>query len=157
MVSCTHPQEKGRDMGWCPRLKQPPLHSQTGEYTLTQSTHSLRIKNNSSSDELPSVIDPVKALGAFRSQRGSLNLTVENSLTSVAVELYSKCIISKDALKEAMNQAHIASVRTVSLLSAVEAKIEAEPNVFAEFVSILQSEPTLRSQANKLKEQYFSK
>ena len=54
-------------------------------------------------------------------------------------------------------QVHIASVRTVSLLSAVEAKIEAEPNVFAEFVSILQSEPTLRSQANKLKEQYFSK
>ena len=55
-----------------------------------------------------------------------------------------------------MNQVHIASVRTVSLLNAVEAKIEAEPNVFAEFVSILQSELTLRSQAKKLILEYHS-
>ena len=103
------------------------------------------------------MIDPVRALGAFRSQRDSLTLQVKSSVLIVASKLYSKSLISGDALEHAVNSTHIPTERTVSLLSAVEAKIEAEPNVFAEFVSILQSEPTLRSQANKLKEQYFSK
>ena len=53
-----------------------------------------------------------------------------------------------------MNQVHIASVRTVSLLSVVEDKIRAEPRVFTEFVKILESEPTLRSQANELVKLY---
>ena len=54
-----------------------------------------------------------------------------------------------------MNQVHIASVRTVSLLSVVEDKIRAEPRVFTEFVKILESEPTLRSQAKQLVENYL--
>ena len=53
-----------------------------------------------------------------------------------------------------MNQVHIASVRTVSLLSVVEDKIRAEPHMFTEFVKILESEPTLRSQANELVKLY---
>ena len=103
------------------------------------------------------MIDCVKALGTFKSQRDSLTLLVKSSVLSVASKLYSKSLISSDALEQAANHTHTPTDRTVSLLSAVEAKIAAEPNVFAEFVSILQSEPTLQSQANKLKEQYFSK
>ena len=57
---------------------------------------------------------------------------------------------SAAALAEAMNQVHIASVRTVSLLSVVEDKIRAEPCVFTELVQILESEPSLRSQADVL-------
>ena len=53
-----------------------------------------------------------------------------------------------------MNQVNIASVRTVSLLSAVEDKIRAEPHVFTKFVEILKSEPTLRSQAEDLLREY---
>ena len=53
-----------------------------------------------------------------------------------------------------MNQVHIASVRTVSLLSVIEDKIRAEPHVFTEFVKILESEPTLRSQASELVKKY---
>ena len=54
-----------------------------------------------------------------------------------------------------MNQVHIASVRTVSLLSVVEDKIRAEPHVFTEFVKMLELEPTLRSQAKELVEKYI--
>ena len=73
----------------------------------------------------------------------------------MASKLYTKSIISAVALAEAMNQVHIASVRTVSLLSVVEDKIRAEPHVFTEFVKILESEPTLGSQAKELVAQYL--
>ena len=43
----------------------------------------------------------------------------------------------------------------MSLLSVVEDKIRAEPHVFTELVKILESEPTLRSQAKELVEQYL--
>ena len=72
----------------------------------------------------------------------------------MTTKLYSKSIISSDALLEAVNENHIASVRTVSLLSVVEDKIRTEPHVFTEFVKILESEPTLRSQANELVKKY---
>ena len=54
----------------------------------------------------------------------------------------------------ATNQNHEPVDRTVSLLNAVEDKIGAEPHVFTEFVRILESEPTLRSQANELVKKY---
>ena len=79
---------------------------------------------------------------------------LQSDLSNIANKLYSKSIIAKAALEEAMNHNHIASVRTVSLLSVVEDKIRAEPHVFTEFVKILKSEPTLRSQANELVKQY---
>ena len=79
---------------------------------------------------------------------------LQSDLPNIANKLYSKSIISAAALEEAINQVHIASVRTVSLLSVVEDKIRAEPHVFTEFVKILESEPTLRSQANELVTKY---
>ena len=59
------------------------------------------------------------------------------------------------AYAEAMDQVEIASVRAESLLSVVEDKIRAEPHVFIEFVKILESEPSLRSQAKQLVEKYL--
>ena len=50
----------------------------------------------------------------------------------------------------AMNQVYVPSFKTISVLSEVEDKIRAEPHVFTEFVKILESEPAMRSQANKL-------
>ena len=76
-------------------------------------------------------------------------------MPNIASKLYTKSIISQDALAEAMNQTHVASVRTVSLLSVVEAKIKAEPQTFTELVKILESEPTLKSQAEELVKNYL--
>ena len=61
----------------------------------------------------------------------------------MSTRLYSKAIISSDALHEVLNENYMTLVRATSLLSAVEDKIRAEPHVFIEFVKILESEPTL--------------
>ena len=107
-----------------------------------------------SSTHLPSDIESLKAADAFKNQREELTLLLQSHLPTVTTKLYSKSIISSDALLEAVNENHIASVRTVSLLSVVEDKIRVEPHVFTEFVRILESEPTLRSQAKELVEKY---
>ena len=79
---------------------------------------------------------------------------LQHDLPSLADELYSKDIISRRTLTKTTNQVHEPIDRTVSLLSVVEDKIRAEPHVFTEFVKILESEPTLRSQANELVKKY---
>ena len=99
----------------------------------------------------------MKASKAFRSQRDGLTLLLENQLPSIASKLYSKSLISKDALLEALNETHIASTRIVSLLNVIEDKIRAEPQSFTEFVSILGSEPTLKTQAGELEKNYHGK
>ena len=99
-------------------------------------------------------VDPVRALSSFMKQRDHLSLLLWSNLPNIASKLYSKSIISTAALEEAMNLTHIASDRTVSLLSVVEAKIRAEPHSFVELVGILESEPTLRSQAAGLLKHY---
>ena len=108
-----------------------------------------------SSTHLPSDIEPLKAADAFKSQRDVLTDLLQHDLPNIASKLYTKSIISAAALAESMNQVHIASVRTVSLLSVVEDKIRAEPHMFTKFVEILESEPTLRSQAKELVEKYL--
>ena len=96
----------------------------------------------------------MKAVDAFMSQRDVLIVLLQHSVVTIASKLYSKSIISKDALAHAMNQVQIARDKTVSLLSVVENKIRAEPHVFVEFIQILESEPILQSQANALVENY---
>ena len=100
-------------------------------------------------------MEPLKAVGAFRSQRDVLADLVQLDLPNIASKLYTKSIISAAALSEALNHTHTASVRTVSLLSMVEDRIRAEPHVFTEFVQILESEAILRSQASWLVEKYL--
>ena len=107
-----------------------------------------------SSTHLPSDIKPLKAAGAFKSQREELRKLLQSDLSNIANKLYSKYIISSVALTKATNQVHEPIDRTVSLLSVIEDKIRAEPHVFTEFVKILESEPTLRSQANELVKLY---
>ena len=97
----------------------------------------------------------MRAEFAFRSQRDVLTRLVQHDLPNIASKLYAKSIISAVALSEAVNHTHTASDRTVSLLSVVEDRIGAEPHVFTEFVQILESEPTLRSQASQMVENYL--
>ena len=80
---------------------------------------------------------------------------LQSNLPTITTKLYSKSIISPTAKQEALNRSHTKDVRTVSLLDVVEKKITAEPHMFTEFVKILESEPTLRSQAKGLVEKYL--
>ena len=80
---------------------------------------------------------------------------LQHELPSVADMLYTKSIISRRTQTKVTNQVHELIDRTVSLLGVVEDKIRAEPHVFTEFVKILESEPTLRSQAKELVEKYL--
>ena len=78
----------------------------------------------------------------------------QSDLSNIANKLYSKSIIPSVTLTKATNQVHEPIDRTVALLNVVEDKIRAEPHVFTKFVKILESEPTLRSQANELVKMY---
>ena len=109
-----------------------------------------------SSTSLPSDIDPQQACEAFRSQLEPLTLLLQSNLPTITTKLYGKSIISSTAMQEALNPNHTKDVRTVSLLSVVENKIKAEPHMFTEFVKILESEPTLKSQAKGLVEKYLN-
>ena len=108
-----------------------------------------------SSTSLPSDVEPLKAVGAFMTGRDDLVLVLSSNLPNIASKLYSKSIISQDALLEALNPTRVDSVKTVSLLSVVEAKIRAEPHTFTEFVKILESEPSLNSLAKELVKNYL--
>ena len=114
----------------------------------------LHVYSVHSSTHFPYDMEPVKAANAFKSQRDVLTDLLQHDLPNIASKLYTKSIISQAALAEATNHSHIASVRTVSLLSMVEDKIRAEPHVFTKFVEILESEPTMRSQAKDLVKEY---
>ena len=81
---------------------------------------------------------------------------IQNDLAAVATKLYAKGLISQNTHENAMNQHQILRDRTVSLLSAVHDKIRAEPQVFTEFVKILESESTLKPVAKTLAENYQS-
>ena len=100
-------------------------------------------------------MEPLKAAYAFRSQRDILTHLVQLDLPNIANKLYDKSIIPVAALAEAMDT-HVASDRTVSLLSEVEDRISAEPHVFTKFVQILESEPALRALARQLVDTYLS-
>ena len=79
---------------------------------------------------------------------------LQHELPSIADMLYTKSIISRRTQTRVTNQVHEPIDRTVSLLSVVEDKIRAESHVFTEVVKILESEPTLKSQAKELVEKY---
>ena len=105
---------------------------------------------------LPSVIDPKKAADIV-GKSDALKILVRNDLTNIASKLYSRSVISKGVLEEAMNKMHSASDRTVELLGVVEGNIRADhkSQVFPKFVKVLQSEPHLRAQAEKLVGSYL--
>lgn len=88
-------------------------------------------------------------------QRKALEALLSSSIITIASSLYSKYVINGDVFAEARNPMHIAKNRTVSLLSVVEDKIRTEPNMFRVFVEVLESEPTLVTQANELVRNYL--
>ena len=92
---------------------------------------------------LPSVIDRRKAITSFTTLRDNLSHLIQGNITDVANQLYSKSIISQEALAEALNQNHTALFRTVALLNVVENRIRAQPHAFSEFVEILGSDSSL--------------
>lgn len=99
---------------------------------------------------LLSDIDPIKALGSFNNQRDSLTLLLQRNLTSIANKLLARSIISDETLDAALNPHNSAKWRTVSLLNTLAAMIKAKPQLFIDFVKILESEPPLQSLANEL-------
>ena len=108
-----------------------------------------------SSTSLPSDIDPVKAAKVLRDQSDGLKLQLQHDLHSVASTLYSKSIIEQDALAEATSSTPIPGKRTMTFLTAVENSIRGNPQVFLEFIRVLESKPTLTLQAKKLVEGYL--
>ena len=96
----------------------------------------------------------MKAAEVIVSRHAALTQLLKHDLPNIAGKLYSKSIITAAVLQNALNQSNGASVRTMSLLSAVEDGIRSEAHMFAEFIKILESEPTLRSQAKALVEKY---
>ena len=71
----------------------------------------------------------------------------------LASELYSRDMISRDVRQEAELQTLPASVRTHTLLSAVEKQIITSPaSKFRDFLDILHSEPSLKHLTTKLEE-----
>ena len=73
----------------------------------------------------------------------------------LAVELYSRELIGRDILTEALKQAIEERVKIVNILSAVEEQIVASPATkFREFLDVLQNEPSLRHLAERLENAY---
>ena len=93
-----------------------------------------------SSSMLPSIIDERKAIASFTSLRKNLSHLIRNNITDVANQLYSKAIISEEALDKALTQHNTALSRAVNLLNAVENRMRAQPHTFREFVEILESD-----------------
>ena len=108
-----------------------------------------------SSTDLPSDIDPLRAVKAFTVRHDSLKISLRSNLPNIASKLHNNSVIDEDDLAEAMIPYIIASNRTLKLLSTVKDRIRAEPHMFTEFVKILEAEPTLRFQARKLVEKYL--
>ena len=103
---------------------------------------------------LPVTIDPVKAVSAFKSQRGELGTLICNDLTNIANKLYADSIIPQKTLDEAINSSLGKDDRTVALLSAIEAKIEVRPSDFTKLVNILDSDPYFSTLAEGLVHSY---
>ena len=103
---------------------------------------------------LPVTIDPVKAVSAFKSQRGKLSTFICNDLTNIANKLYADSIIPQKTLDEVTNSSLGKDDRTVALLSAIEAKINVRPSDFTKLVNILDSEPYLSTLTERLVHSY---
>ena len=75
-------------------------------------------------------------------------------LISFANKLYADSIISQKTFEEATNSNLDKGDRTVTLLSAIEARIEVHPSDFTKLVNILDSEPNLSTLTEGLVHSY---
>ena len=108
----------------------------------------------SRSDLLPASIDPVAAVGSFRSQRELLLNLIRHSLSTLANSLYAQRIISREVYEKACNENRSSSERGGALLECVEARIEVQPLDFTRMVRILESDAFLEVLVEKLVQSY---
>ena len=102
------------------------------------------------STKLPSTIDASRAVEAFKTRLEALTTLLQHNLTDISTSLFTKSIISQAEQQKAMSETPIPKARTVTLLNAVLSKIKFEPQVFVDFVKILETAPALIVQANEL-------
>ena len=94
------------------------------------------------------------ALDAFRSQHDTLLDLIRHCLPSLASSLYGESLIPEVIKEKACNQ-NLGSVeRGMALLDSVRSKLMEEPSEFSKLIVILESDPYLKSQAEKLVKSY---
>ena len=69
--------------------------------------------------------------------------------------LRSKSVISEEEQQAALNPASIQKTRALNLLTVVQHKISHQPQVFVEFVRIVESESSSRKLADNLVDSYL--
>lgn len=69
----------------------------------------------------------------------------------LAWDLYSKDLITVDEREAACHYQHLRSMRTSSMLSAVESKIASDPGKFDAFLLILAEHPPLKKLCERMK------
>ena len=86
----------------------------------------------------------------FKKFSGEL-MTVIQDPELLAWELYSEGIITVDEREAACHHMHFRSMRTSSLLSAVEGKIKVDPAKFDVFLSVLAKNSSFTDICEKMK------
>ena len=72
----------------------------------------------------------------------------------MANSLFAEFMITEGIKEKACNQNLDISVRGIALLDSVQSRLEGEPSDLRKFVVILESNPYLKSQAEKLVQSY---
>ena len=106
------------------------------------------------SPSLPTTIDPIKAVGAFKKQRPSLNILIRHCLPSLTQALLSESLIPQDVCDKANNESLGITARSAAVLDCMESRIQAVPSDFTKIHHILESESFLESQAKELVSNY---
>ena len=93
------------------------------------------------------------AYEAFRKHSADLHTVIQDP-NDLAWELYSKDIITAHEREDACYHMHGRSMRTSSMLSAVESKIEVDPGKFDVFLSVLAKQPSMSDLCKRMRDTY---
>ena len=93
------------------------------------------------------------AYKAFREHSDDLHTVIQDP-EDLAWKLYSKDIITADEREAACYRMHGRSMRTSSMLSAVESKIEVDPGKFDVFLSVLAKQPSMSDLCKRMRDTY---
>ena len=93
------------------------------------------------------------AYEAFHKHFADLQTVIRNPEV-LAGELYSEDIITADEHEAACYHMHGRSMRTSSMLSAVESKIEVDPGKFDVFLSVLAKQPSMSDLCKRMRDTY---
>ena len=90
---------------------------------------------------------------AFRRQFSILINAIDDPL-SIAVEAYSRCLVSKDVRDKMLISSMTAKEKAVVLLTSVESSISTNQQSFHEFVRVLKTQTNLVQTAENLQMEY---